>query len=97
MLALRHSGDRVLFSVRVTPRASVDAVSGERGGALLVRVTAPPAEGRANDAVIRVVARALRLAPSNVVLVRGSAARTKLLSAPRTAEAALLQLGSVQG
>jgi len=45
MLAVRRDGERVTFTIRVTPRASADAVGGERDGALLVRVTAPPVEG----------------------------------------------------
>lgn len=97
MLALRRSGDRVLFSVRVAPRSSAVAIGGERDGALLVHVTAPPADGKANDAVIRAVARALDLGPSEVRLLRGSAARTKVLSAPAAAAAALLRLASERG
>ena len=52
---------------------------GERAGALVVRVTAPPAEGRANDAVVRLVARAAGVAPSRVALIRGATGRDKLL------------------
>ena len=42
MLALRRDGERITFTIRVTPRASANAVAGERDGALLVRVSAPP-------------------------------------------------------
>jgi uncharacterized protein (TIGR00251 family) len=65
--------------VRVTPRARKDEIAGERAGALLVRVTAPPEGGRANAAVCRVIARALRVAPSRVAVVRGGGSREKLL------------------
>jgi uncharacterized protein (TIGR00251 family) len=65
--------------VRVTPRANRNEIAGERDGVLLVRVTAPPEGGRANDAVCRVVARALRIAPTRVRLVRGASARQKVL------------------
>lgn len=92
MLALRRAGDRVTLSVRVTPRASANAVGGERDGALLVHVTAPPAEGRANDAVVAVLARALDLAPSDVRIERGGGARTKLVSVPAAAEERLGRL-----
>jgi uncharacterized protein (TIGR00251 family) len=68
-----------LVRVRVQPRASHDEIVGERDGALVVRVTAPPAEGRANDAVCRLVARAAGIAPSRARLVRGASARNKLL------------------
>jgi len=65
--------------VRVTPRAHRDEIVGERAGALLVRVTAPPEGGRANTAVCKVIARALRIAPSRVSVLRGGASREKLV------------------
>ena len=71
MIALSRSGDRILFSVRVTPRASANAIGGEHDGAVLVRVTAAPADGAANDAVVRALAKALDLPRSEVRLVRG--------------------------
>lgn len=92
MLALRRAGDRVTFSVRVTPRAAANAVAGERDGVLLVRVTAPPVEGRANEAVVAVLARALDLPPSGVRIERGGSSRTKLVSLPAAAEARLGRL-----
>lgn len=48
----------------------------------MVRVTAPPVEGAANEAVVRAVAGALRLAPSAVAIERGDRGRRKLLSVP---------------
>lgn len=94
MLALRRSGDHVLVTVRVVPRASSNAVGGERDGALLVRVTAAPADGKANAAVIRFLAKALDVAPSEVRLVRGATARTKVLSLPAGTEAALRRVAA---
>jgi uncharacterized protein len=92
MLAVRRDGERVTFTIRVTPRASADAVGGERDGALLVRVTAPPVEGKANDAVVELLAEALDLPRAAVHVERGAAARTKRISVPRGAEAALRRL-----
>jgi uncharacterized protein (TIGR00251 family) len=92
MLAVRRNGERVSFTIRVTPRASANAVGGERDGALLVRVTAPPVEGKANDAVVELLAKALDVPPSEVHVERGAAARTKRVSVPRGAEAALRRL-----
>ena len=65
------------LGVRVQPRASRDAIVGERGGALLVRVQAPPVDGAANEAVRRLLARALGLPPSAVRVLRGESARDK--------------------
>jgi uncharacterized protein (TIGR00251 family) len=67
------------IAVRVQPRAKRDEVAGERGGALLVRVTAPPVEGKANDAVRRLLAKRLGIAPARVTVVRGASARDKVV------------------
>ena len=92
MLAVRRNGERMSFTIRVTPRASANAVGGARDGALLVRVTAPPVEGKANDAVVALLAEALGVPPSEVHVERGAKARTKRVSVPRGAEAALHRL-----
>lgn len=65
--------------LRVTPRAGRDAIDGLRGGVLRVRLAAPPVEGRANAALVRLLARALGLPPRDVRVVRGATAREKLL------------------
>jgi uncharacterized protein YggU (UPF0235/DUF167 family) len=62
--------------VRVTPGARRNAV--EPGDPLRIHVTAPPAKGAANEAVQRLLARALGVAPSRLSLVRGAAGRDKL-------------------
>ena len=92
MLAVRRDGDRLTFTIRVTPRASANAVAGERDGALLVRVTAPPVEGKANAAVVAVVAEALGVPRGSVRVEAGAAARTKRISVPADAESALRRL-----
>jgi uncharacterized protein (TIGR00251 family) len=92
MLTVRRDGERVSFSVRVTPRASANEVAGEREGVLLVRVTAPPAEGKANEAVVALLARALDVPRTAVRLERGASARTKRVSVPQAAEAGLRRL-----
>ena len=68
------------LTVRVTPRAGRNAVGGlGADGHLHVRVTAAPAEGAANKAVVRLIARALAVPPSRVAIVAGASARTKML------------------
>lgn len=67
------------IALRVQPRARRDEIGGERGGALLVRVTAPPVDGKANDAVRRLLAKRLGIAPGRVSIVRGAAGRDKLV------------------
>jgi uncharacterized protein (TIGR00251 family) len=65
--------------VRVQPRARRNELVGERDGALLVGVTAPPVDGRANDAVRKLVAKRLGVAPGRVEVARGSRSRDKVL------------------
>ena len=67
----------VVLSVRLTPRAAREQVSLQEDGSLAVRVSAPPVDGRANAALERAVAGALRIAPSRVTLVRGARSRDK--------------------
>jgi uncharacterized protein (TIGR00251 family) len=79
MLDVRDADGGATLRVRVSPRASRDAVGGERDGALVVRVTAAPVDGAANDALARVLARVLHVPPSSVALRQGAAGRDKLL------------------
>jgi uncharacterized protein (TIGR00251 family) len=65
--------------VRVTPRAGRNEIAGEREGVLLMRVTAPPEGGKANAAACKLIAKALRVAPSRVTVARGAGAREKVL------------------
>ncbi len=69
-----------MFSVRLTPRASRDGIAGWEGDVLRVRVTAPPIEGRANDALIRLLARALDVPTSRLRVVRGQTQRNKVVA-----------------
>jgi hypothetical protein len=73
-------------------------VGGARGGALLVRVAAPPLEGAANEALLRLLGRELGVAPSAIRILRGAAGREKVLSVRGlTAEAVRARLRSVLG
>jgi uncharacterized protein (TIGR00251 family) len=67
------------FSVRVTVRASRNAVEGEWQGALKVRLASPPVEGRANEALRRLLADHLNVPLSAVEIVSGERSRTKRL------------------
>ena len=61
------------------PRASRSEVIGEQEGALRVRVTGPPVQGAANDAVVELLARLLRVAKRNVRIVTGTKSRRKVV------------------
>lgn len=75
---LRHlarSGDD--YAVRVTPRGGRNALTLTEGR-IHARVTVPPADGKANAAVQRLLATALGVAPTRLALIRGASARDKV-------------------
>jgi uncharacterized protein len=75
--------------VRLQPRARREEVVGERAGAFVIRVTAPPVDGRANAALCAFVARAAGVAPSRVSVVRGLSSRDKVVRVEGADEMAL--------
>jgi uncharacterized protein (TIGR00251 family) len=77
MIEVSARGNAVVFSVRVTPRASRDSIEGEFQGALKVRLTAPPVDDRANDALRQLLANRLNLPVSAVRIISGYKSRTK--------------------
>ncbi len=68
---------RCEIAVRLTPRSRSEEITGERDGAILVRVRAPPVDGRANDALCRLLAKRLGVGVRSVSVVRGAASRDK--------------------
>ncbi len=87
----------VRLHVRLTPKSSRDAIEGVQtladGRRLLkARVRAAPEEGKANDALRRLVAQALGVPPSAVELVAGSASRIKTLAISGDADALTAKL-----
>jgi len=83
-----------ILSVRVVPRSSREGIAGYAEGVVRIRLNAPPVEGRANDALIRFLAKALGVPRSRVALVSGEAGRNKIVRvAGITRAAALAALG----
>jgi uncharacterized protein (TIGR00251 family) len=72
-------GEAARIMVRVSPRASSSKVAGVREGAVLVRVTAPPVEGKANKAVCEVIAKEVGVPKSRVAVIQGATGRDKLV------------------
>ncbi len=75
-----HSGHLIVHAdvqIRLQPRAKREGVVGERGEAIVIRVTAPPVDGKANAAVCALIAKLLRIPPSRVSVVRGQTSRDK--------------------
>jgi hypothetical protein len=92
----RAAPDGVLIDVVVQPRASREGVGPVLGGRIKVRVHAPPVDDQANDAVVRVVARAAGVPPSLVRIVAGTRGRRKTLHLAGAACGAVLAALAVE-
>ena len=80
MIELTPSKDGTLLHVHAQPGARRNGIVGERAGALRVAVTAPPDKGKANAAILDVLAEALGMKHSQLTLVSGDTSRRKRIS-----------------
>lgn len=71
---------RATLSVRVQPRSRSDMLAGLRDGVVIVRVTAPPLDGRANDAVCQLLAGMLGVRSSCLTILGGERGRDKVIA-----------------
>ena len=78
-LEIRAYESGVTFPVIVQPRSKKNEVVGFSEGALKVKVTAPPVEGAANEALIELLSQALRIRKSNVEILKMKTSRRKLI------------------
>lgn len=74
-----NAARQATLTVKVVPRAAHSRVEGWQGEALKVRLQAPPVEGKANAALVDLLAKALGIGRGNVDILRGETARTKLV------------------
>lgn len=97
--AVTRAADSVLICVYVQPKARREQWIGLHGDRIKLTVTEPPEKGKANDAVVRLVAAALHLAPSRVHLLRGETSRKKdlLVSGLDESEIRLLLSAAMRG
>jgi uncharacterized protein (TIGR00251 family) len=77
MVETQERDGAVIFAVRVQSRASKDEIAGEMGGALKVRIRAPAAEDRANEALVDFLAELLKTPRSAVSILSGERSRVK--------------------
>jgi len=78
-LAVRATNDGTSFAVRVQPRAKRNAVVGEMSGAVKIALTAPPVEGKANEACIAFLADLLEVPRSSITIAAGETSRNKII------------------
>jgi uncharacterized protein (TIGR00251 family) len=75
----RWDGDDLVLDLKVQPRASRDELAEVLGDRLKVRITAPPVDGKANDHLMKFLAKTFRVARSDVTMLSGQTGRDKRL------------------
>lgn len=93
-ISVRDTAHGAQFSLRVQPRASRNAIAGTIGDAVKLAITAPPVDGKANQAVIEFLSEFLGVAKSSIMIVSGETGRNKVIAVRgMTAGQVLARLG----
>ncbi|MGB6675972.1 MAG: DUF167 domain-containing protein [Terriglobales bacterium] len=79
MIPIHETADGATLAVKVHPRAKKNAITGEVGDALKLDVTAPPVDGRANQACVEFFANLLDVPRSSVTIASGETSRNKII------------------
>lgn len=79
MIPLKQTTKGITFSIKVQPRARKNAITGRVGDALKLSLTAPPVEGKANQAVIDFLAEFFDIPRSSITIANGATSRLKLI------------------
>ncbi len=77
MIEYTETADGLIFKVRVVPRASKSEIVGELGGALKVKIAAPPVDGAANAELIKLLARVFDVSKAAVEIIGGQTSKSK--------------------
>jgi len=88
-ITLKESKKGLTFDIQVNPHASRAEISGVQEGAFKLKVTAPPVEGAANEACIRLLADELKLKKSQLEIFSGSKSRKKTVLVKNASKAEL--------
>jgi len=91
---VHYRGDGVRFSVRLQPRASKNEIAGLQGSSLKIRVTSPPVDGLANNALIGFLSDTLGVSRRNVCIVSGHTSRTKVIEVSEVSLEAVQRLAT---
>ena len=79
MIPIRETAAGITFTVKVHPRARKNAITGVIGDALKLSLTAPPVEGKANQAVLEFLAALFEIPRSSVTIASGETNRNKVV------------------
>jgi uncharacterized protein len=88
---LRVQPDGILLSIKLQPRASSDEIGDPLGNELRIKVTAPPVDAAANEALVRLLATTLDCPRNHVELIRGRTSRHKVVKVHGLAADTVLQ------
>ncbi|PSH04709.1 MAG: YggU family protein [Acidobacteria bacterium] len=77
---VRDTSHGAQFALRVQPRASRNAFAGLMGDAIKLAITAPPVDGKANQAVIEYLSEFFRVPKASITIVSGETGRNKLIA-----------------
>jgi uncharacterized protein len=92
-----QSAEGVTLSVRIQPRASKNSVSRMEDGTLKIRLTAPPVDGAANEALVKFLSDTLSVSKSQVDIVSGHTGRQKIIRISGISEADVIRLLNTAG
>lgn len=79
MVKVEQSREGVTFSVKVHPKAKRERISGLLGDALKLEITAPPIDGKANEACVSFFSKLLKVPRSSVTIAAGLSSRNKVM------------------
>ena len=79
MIPIAEKDGAVTFAIRVHPRAKKNTISGDVGDALKMSITAPPVDGKANEACVEFFAKLLKVPKSSVSIAAGQTSRNKVV------------------
>jgi uncharacterized protein (TIGR00251 family) len=79
MIPIQETAEGLTFAVKVHPRARKNAVTGRVGDALKVALTAPPVDGKANQAVVEFFADLFQIPRASVTIASGASSRNKVM------------------
>jgi uncharacterized protein len=96
MISYSQRDGELIFSVRVVPRASRTEILGEHDGALKVRLAAPPVDGAANEALVRILAQAFNTPRGAISIVAGRSSKLKRVRVRGVSSEALLELAKLK-
>ncbi len=79
MIPVHESALGTTFAVKIHPRARKNAITGELGDALKISLTAPPIDGKANEACMEFFAILLKVPRASVTIAAGQSSRSKVI------------------